>query len=297
MHNRASLAVLAAMLLPLAAAPAAKAQDEGDGWFDYGVSVAVDDDSADAESYERVGPLSRTVTLPGRAGASAVASLDFGVNKVYAHVESTDPQNPAGSLWAGAWSQWADEVTISEPMLNGTVGTLTATLRTQGSALGRLEGAYNTDQVDAYGGWKAWIGIDEGGGGFLVEGWMGEWYSSDEGLYYEGDPLEATQADVTLEFIYGEPFRLGTFFEVYFSAENPDLEPGTIDVTLDLSQSAYWDGISALRDADGDLVTTATLTSQSGVDWRNPVVPEPASPASLLCPALAGLLRRRRRAG
>lgn len=54
-----------------------------------------------------------------------------------------------------------------------------------------------------------------------------------------------------------------------------------------------------IRDLDGQVVSGATLVSDSGLDWRLPVgaaaVPEPASTQSLLTgmAALAWWLRRR----
>ena len=44
-----------------------------------------------------------------------------------------------------------------------------------------------------------------------------------------------------------------------------------MDATLDLGHSAYWGGMTAIRDANGHVVHEVSLKSKSGIDWRKPI--------------------------
>lgn len=243
--------------------------------------------------------LKETSVTESTGSAVARAQIAPGVNKVYAHFESTDALNPAYTLMADAQTYWTDEVTISDPGLDGTVGTFTASLRVFGTDSFNLTGVYADDNIDTmadvYGFWDSWIGTStDGGGSYLVGGWFGSWYSYENGeIWYYGDELNQPLTEVTLEFIYGQPFLLRTNLEAYFDAENSELLEGTVEGTLDFSHSAYWDGISGFYDANGNAVNP-TFQSASGIDWRQSIVPEPATLAAV-CAGLAGLAARRRR--
>ena len=105
-------------------------------------------------------------------------------------------------------------------------------------------------------------------------GWAGEWFQGfGEPLKYGGDLLNSYQDDFTVNFVYGEPFVMSTFLQSIILYDNINLAPGTIEAELDLGNSAYWGGISAIRNAQGQPVTTATLSSQSGVQWQAEVDP------------------------
>lgn len=222
-----------------------------------------------------------SVSLP-TGNALARAQIAPGVNSAYAHWDSLDPNQPSERLIADAQTYWTDTVLIDDPELNGTVGTFTASLRVFGSSSFGLSGIYSSGDPysDAYiyGFWDTWIGTStDGGGSFLVGGWFGDWYSDEFGeIWYSGDELNQEMTPVTLEFIYGQPFLLRTNLESYFDATNSNLLPGTVEGTLDFSHTSYWNGIGGFYDAQGNL-THPNFWSQSGVDWRNAAVPEPAT--------------------
>lgn len=227
-------------------------------------------------------PNLHTLAVTGSTGSTlSSAQMGLGINKVYAHYESLDANNPASSLMADGRTQWGDLVTISDPNLDGTMGSFTASMRVFGTADINFDGRYLDDptgDANIYGFWNSWIGTStDDGGSWLVQGWMGDWRAFGDGnLYYTGDDLNQAQTDVTLNFVYGQPFLLGGFLESYIDAQNPALGAATAASTLDFSHSAYWNGISGFFDANGNRVNGANMTSFSGTNWVNPV-PEPTT--------------------
>lgn len=283
-------------ILVLALAPVGLAQS-----LNYVTNVRTMVDDQYHEIYIENDPNLQTSQVSSATGNSvARAQIAPGVNSTFAHWDSLVGTSPAERLMADSQTYWTDTVIISDPDLNGTVGHFTASLRVFGTADFTLTGGYASGDLysDAYiyGFWDAWIGTStDGGGSFLVGGWFGDWYSDEYGtVWYTGDELNQDMTEVELEFIYGEPFLLRMNMEAYIDASNSNLLPGTVAGTLDFSQTAYWNGIGEFTDSQGNTVNPG-FWSQSGVDWRNGVVPEPATFAALGLGLLPFL--RRKRAG
>lgn len=255
----------------------------------------VDSDQQALYEFDNPNLVSLRHEVPDKALALAEGQLAFGVNKVFAHFDAFNATDPTWTIMADARTQWIDQVTIDGGDLNGTIGTFTASLRVFGSDAFAFSGAYETPDADLYGFWDSWIGTStDGGGSYLVGGWFGSWYSDGAGgVEYYGDELNQPLTEVTLEFIYGQPFLLSGNMEAYFHATNDSLLPGTVSGTLDFSHSAYWNGMGDFRDSNGNLVAIEGFSSRSGTDWLNPV-PEPATMLALASGLAAMALRRRR---
>ena len=267
--------------------------------LNYVTNVRAIVDAENQEIYVENNPdLQEVIAAPSTGNSIARARIAPGINSAYVHWDSLNADNPSTMMIADAWTHWTDTVLISDPMLDGTVGTFSASLRVFGNDSFNLTGGYASgdpySDTGIYGFWDSWIGTStDGGGSFLVGGWFGDWYSDEFGnIEYYGDELNQPLTEVQLEFVYGQPFLLRMNLEAYFDAQNPNLLAGTVEGSLDFSHTAYWNGISAIQDSHGNVVNPA-FWSESGVDWRDSVVPEPASLALVSLGALA-LLRRRR---
>lgn len=244
------------------------------------------------------GPLEGRVSLPGLGEASAYANVGFGINRAQATLRGTS-QTPLEFGNAGANSGSFDTFTISDPELDGTSGTFTTRLFVQGA--GRFDIAPEllaSQDVRFSGGWEAGITLRATGVSVTQTAFFGgEWnkpFFADE-LFYEGDELNAYTGDFEFFFVYGQPIDIENYLGTGFFTENLGETGGIFDASVDLGNSVYWGGISAVRDESGDLVSSYGYDSDSGYDYRVNAapVPEPASFAAVGL-GLAFLARRRR---
>lgn len=251
---------------------------------EYSVQTSVEDLIEERFEFKPVGPIDLSVTAKGIATAACVADVGFGVNKARAVLLSFDANNPMSGGVVLSAARWSDVVTISDAKLNGTQGSFNSTLRITGAGDLTMSSSW-AESFDVFllARWLATVevspleGIGDEKNIIFYEGdWVQDPFSGKR-LEYSGDPLNSAQQEGTFTFTYGEPFVLSGYLETFILLDNQELIPGTIDATIDLSNSAYWNGISAIRDSSGQLVNGANLSSESGTDWRNPVnVPEPA---------------------
>jgi hypothetical protein len=100
-------------------------------------------------------------------------------------------------------------------------------------------------------------------------------------------------------FTYGEPISIsGALNTSVKGATNWD-HSASFSAVMDAAHSLYWNGISSVTDSNGRVISSYTLTSDSGTDWaRNfgaAVSPVPESSTTLLMLAGLGTLGLRRR--
>ena len=245
--------------------------------FEYRATAELNSEFDEKVEFEYVGPLNAGVT-DATGSAAARADVGVGVNKAVASLLGNNPASPIETAAVDAFAEWGDIVTISDPVLNGQPGTFVARLRVDGTGTFNMSPELQNDEdVFLLAHWAAVTNVYPTDTGTIEDqkfGWAGEWFQGfGNPLAYGGDPLNTYQEDFTVDFVYGEPFVMSTFLQAIVLYDNINLTPGTIDAQLDLGNSAYWGGISAIRNAQGQPVPGAQLTSQSGVQWQAEVDP------------------------
>jgi hypothetical protein len=246
--------------------------------FEYGVDLSVENAVVtDRVVNENASPVQMNIDNPPFGTANGRSHVAPGVNKAAASMNLTSSAaDPLTIGYANAYAYWYDRVTISDPVLNGTPGTFTATMLVNGAGSMSAAGPWleSTSTTEMYAVWHAFIGV------FIddvhqEEGWYGYWERNPASGQLEsgGAALGQLQSELTFDFIYGEPFTLSGRLQTYMDLFNPDQTAGTFDGALELGNSAYWGGITRIRDAAGQTVTGATITSASGVQWANAIDP------------------------
>ena len=248
--------------------------------FEYSTNLSINDQVSEDKVNSlmpdpELVPLDKTLTEPDAGSVHALSFVGFGVNRALTQLIATDPNNPIELSYALATSTWWDNVTISDPLLDGTQGTFAVTMLVNGAGTFTASSAWlSSPDVDVYGQWLSKIITSSDELGWQENYWYGAWSPNEtgDGLDYTGDPLNTFQQEATFSFIYGKPFALGGLLQTYLSLDNfISFVPGTMDATLDLGHSAYWGGMTAIRDANGHVVHEVSLKSKSGIDWRKPI--------------------------
>jgi hypothetical protein len=246
--------------------------------FEYGVDLSVEDAVlTDRIVNQNAAMISLDINNPPWGAASGRSHVSTGVNKAAITLNLTSTAaEPVVIGYANAYAYWYDRVTINNPDLNGTTGSFTTSMLVNGAGSVSAGGAWLADPtMETEGVWHAFVGVFLGDDTFQEDGWYGYWGrdTTTGQIAYEGAPLGQVQAALTFDFIFGEPFTLSGRLQTYFDLFNPEASAGTLDVNLDLSNSAYWGGISAIRNGLGQVVTNSTITSASGVQWGNGIDP------------------------
>lgn len=205
---------------------------------------------------------------------------------------------------------WTDTFTIDGgPLLNGTRGHLVAGFRVDGSfdwTVDPFALTYVNPLMDQY--YGASLGLNSGvasastiGGQEHRISYPGveEWGSA-PGYGPERAPGLWT---IDLEFVFGSPILLqmqGHAHTAAVAVACPGGPPCSlhplVNSTVNFSHTAYWAGLLGVTDAQGNSVSTYTVHSESGFNYRLAAVPIPAAGVLLVTglTALVGLAARRR---
>lgn len=232
---------------------------------------------------------------PTYAGGQAIASAEFGKLSALggAEVRGPPPAFPNNQLSANGFASaaWSDIVTVvpTNPALNLTRGVFSFEVVAGGS------GGVTQRPHQGFGSADYSLGVEVGGAfcptvcSFIRRGY---WNETLAGM--GGDTLPASiAADVVITI--GTPFTLGVSLFANASVFTGD---ETVEAYSDLSQTVLWNGITSMKDANGNDFAYE-VQSLSGTNWALPYaapVPEPATWLTLLAGlALMGASGRRRR--
>jgi hypothetical protein len=257
---------LAAVFLIAAASGPVRAQS-----VQYQVDVSVDD-AVQTAAVDAPGQpaISLSAETPGVGTATGRAYATIGVNEASSTLRGPNPTSPISLGYAVGTSRWADIITISHPRLNGTRGTFTTRMRVvmSGNFSITADGIIFFP-VEFLGQWLALIQVFDSQGVSQEAFRAGFWRPTADGtaIEYLGDPLGESLTEVSFSFVYGEPFTLVSLLQTNLRANKLVGVGGTIDSSLDGNFQALWQGITSLRDADGNPVRKAKLKSASGVKW------------------------------
>ncbi|MGD9601719.1 MAG: PEP-CTERM sorting domain-containing protein [Gammaproteobacteria bacterium] len=230
-------------------------------------------------------------------GGASGASAEFGTLKASATTTALGVHTSAISTGAKAAAGFQDFFTIDGGPLNGTMAKLTVPLSfnwsftgtSSGGGVGLLGIAEFSVLLDPNLGSSKTRSLafreDFNGSGSLGgSGLETIGFSSFAFIPFTNTPV------FTLDFQFGQPIKVKADLKITIAGNDFNIEvPGTAPIAdflvqLDAGHSAYWGGIQAVTDADGNPVPF-TVTSVSGHDWLQSSIPQPVP-----LPASAGLL-------
>ena len=262
----------------------------------------------------------------GTAGASAWSTSAPGsmrlLTQADAHIVST---NGGGALGQGTASAdtsindsfvvLANGCVVAANCGVGAIGTMTFSIRFDAGFLGG--GDYHTSTPEGGTGGYSLFGEWNSGGqvGSGIDGatWLRGAHAE---LHQSGDPmLSSTNGGAglqtfTIAFTFGTPVSLsmtahavaqaGAIFDFYASQDGNGGSSANAGYATDMSHTIAWNGISAVRDADGALISSfGAFSADTGYDYAQAFaapVPEPETWA-LMAAGIAALRLYRRRVG
>lgn len=200
--------------------------------------------------------------MSSSSDATAVAA--FGLLKAQSSAHATNDVANSGSS-----ALFRDTVTINAPgIAAGTPGLFSFAMEVEGSLA--AETGHATWRL------QAGVGIYSRilGEGEVATGVV------------NGDPFGGTYDSGLWLFRFGEPFVIGVMIDTSTTAGSSDGSGSAIAL---FGNTATWQGFTAVESYGTHIpITGYTVTSESGVDWSLPVVPEPVA-TFLLAPGLVGL--------
>jgi hypothetical protein len=224
------------------------------------------------------------------SAAAATGQADYGWVRVATSASAevgavARDQSRIGSASYEVYAGFMDTITIDAPGLTGQ----TATMRIGMDLEGTLSAGGWPEPTSGAGGEVNFYLYGPGGGQHQVAV-----YNSDERVqHFLGG---------NAQIVFGTPFSIhfvvaltGGADAASVGEDGPGLAAGAIMIA-DFQNTFTWTGIQDLRDAGGEPVLDFTVTSLSGTDYRDRIVPVPESGTALpVLAGLAALARQRRR--
>lgn len=219
-------------------------------------------------------PEGHLVLDDGTGRSESRGNIAWGVNKLYSRADSLVANDPARNAESTCHAAWYDTVTINDPARTGQNGSFTVSVRLDGSIALNKPAAWNNDPGAAVSvRWDAEVSTASGEEGVpnVFGFWSGEQYLGEGSTgAYEGNPLNAVYTSDPVPFVFGEPFQLSLILRATTNIFNPNQVQGIASSLLDMSHSAYWQGMQVRTD-NGQVITGATVSSRSGTNWLEPV--------------------------
>ena len=244
-----------------------------------------------------------TTSGGGLASAQATATADYGRLAVQSSGQVAGPFDAfpfgGGLAQGGLSSSWTDQFTINaaNPALVNQLGSVVFQIQVSGL-------------LSADAGVGATLSLTRAGYGVQVDassdacdarcatirsGEVYDFGSQGGGAGFQGDPIGTFAANPVF-FIFGMPVDLTVTLSAGVQS-SAQFETVTSSASADLGSTLLWGGFLEVRDSVGTPVAAYSVTSDSGVDWSQPVaaVPLPPSVLGFGTGLLALLMQRFRR--
>lgn len=230
--------------------------------------------------------------------ADASANARIGSIGAYASTAWSISGNlPRDSInaYATAEASWFDTVTINAPGHNGQSGLWSGVLNLTGSGDFYVQNAdanwpayaFNDIDVKAPGLQPVSTTCDEGPPKFKIG----------EACFRQiGPPRQTMSLTFVMPIVFGQPQNFYATLRADALSAGLDCHGCTTFASVAFNHTLNWGGTTEVRDANGQVLGSYTMSSDSGMDYRVAAVPEPASWLMLLLGlALTLPLARRRR--
>ncbi|HUL02435.1 MAG TPA: hypothetical protein VLV16_04285 [Gemmatimonadales bacterium] len=203
------------------------------------------------------------------------ASANYGILGVSAGGQVVGPVSVSALGASGnAFASFSDNLTIMAPGLAGMIGSVRVVfgLASFVSVDGGVGSGCSGSAQVSYG----VVASLSGGGGSGSSNQSGTWtdYPCFNTHTFSGTPPGIFS--LTAPVLFGSPAQLSVNLSALSNESWLDFASGSATAEGDFAHTLTWGGFTEVRDAQGNLVTNYSVTSDSGTDWSKPA-PEPAT--------------------